>query len=129
MREQAELAEVRYCAARHSLGRMVDRLNAKRLADVPRLKELRQELLEDSLAFYQAILQQANNPNPAVRLDSAFAYLQTGEIQHAMGQPGPADENFHGRWPCWRLPDDFRLRPTSQARGPPATTTSPISCW
>jgi tetratricopeptide (TPR) repeat protein len=93
-RTQHEESEARYHAARDSMGRMVDRLNAQRLADMPRLKELRQELLEDSLAFYQAVLKQADNPDPAVRLDTAFAYLQTGEIQQLLGQPALAKENF-----------------------------------
>jgi hypothetical protein len=92
--EQHELAEARYRAARDSMGRMLDHLNAPRIASVPRLKELRQEMQEDLLAFYQSVLEHADSPDPAVRFDSAFAYEQTGRIQSMLGRDGPADREL-----------------------------------
>ncbi len=114
-RMQHEQSDARYHAARDSMGRMLNRLNAQRLADVPRLKELRQELLEDSLAFYQAVLEQADNPDPAVRLDTAYAYMQMGEIQHLLGQRAPAVENYRRAMALLEaLPDDTRSQSSSQ---------------
>jgi len=111
-RKQSTRADANYSAARASMGRMVDRLNAQRLANVPRLKELRRELLEDSLAFYQAILERADNPDPAVRLDAAFALAETGAIQVTLGRPDPAREHLQRASAILEeLPADYRDRP------------------
>ena len=110
--EQHELADSRYHAARDSMTRILDHLNAPRVAGVPRLKEVRQEMQEDLLAFYQLILQRADSPDPNIRLDSAFAYEQTGNIQATLGQIEPASENFQRALALVEgLPDDYLSRP------------------
>ena len=50
-RQGHELADDRYQSARDTLGRMLNQLKDPKLADVPRLQELRLKLLEDALAF------------------------------------------------------------------------------
>ncbi len=113
--EQHHLAEVRYHAARESLGRILDRLDAPRIAGVPRLKEVRQEMQEDLLTFYQSLLENADSPDPAVRFDSAFAFEQTGRIQFMLGRPGPAEEKFRRALTLMQeLPEEYRTRPEAR---------------
>ena len=93
---QAKEAETRrqYREAHDALDRMLGRLGDKRLAEVPRLKELQRGLLEDALAFYQGVLQQADSPDPAVRRDAAVACRRAADIQQALGQWQAAAENY-----------------------------------
>ena len=110
--QQHELADIRYQATRDSMARILDDLNAPRIAGVPRLKEVRQEMQEDLLAFYQLILQRADSPDPNVRLDSAFAYEQRGNIQATLGRMGPAEENFQRALALVEgLPEEYLSRP------------------
>jgi eukaryotic-like serine/threonine-protein kinase len=92
-RQGRELADERYKSARDSLGRILNRLKDPKLADIPRLQELRQKTLEDALAFYQSALEQLD-ADPVVRRDAAFAYAETGAIQFVLGQGVSACEHF-----------------------------------
>jgi tetratricopeptide (TPR) repeat protein len=83
-----------YRQAHDTLGRMLSRLEGRQLAEVPRLRELQRSLLEDALAFYQGILQQADDPDPAVQKDTAQACKQAADIQYALGQYDAAAENY-----------------------------------
>jgi serine/threonine-protein kinase len=91
---QQERADRNYQQARQALNRMLDRLNDKRLADVPRLAELRQEQLEDALTFYQEVARAEDIPDSAVRKDVAWALMQMGAIQVLLGRSEPAKANF-----------------------------------
>jgi serine/threonine-protein kinase len=116
-RRQRGLADGRYQAARDSLAQILEDMNAPRLADVPRLQELRQQSLEHALAFYQAVLAQADDPDPAVRRDAAFAYAQTGALQFLLNRPGPAVENLRRALALLEdLPAEDRDRPECRAR-------------
>jgi tetratricopeptide (TPR) repeat protein len=66
---------------------MLGRLDDRRLAEVPRLRE---GLLEDTLAFYQGVLEGREGADPAVRLDAAVASCQVGKIRHLLGKPEAA---------------------------------------
>jgi serine/threonine protein kinase len=114
-RQQHELADARYQAARASLHRMLDRLKDQRLAEVPKIRELRRELLEDAEAFYQAVIEQADNPDPAIRLDAVSALVQTGTVQHQLGRPGPAGQNLQQALTLLeQLPQEYRDRDVCQ---------------
>jgi tetratricopeptide (TPR) repeat protein len=91
---QQDLAAQNYRQARDTLNRMLARLEGGRLAEVPRLRELQRDLLEDALAFYQAALERQESPEPAVRLDAAVAYRRAADMQQALGQPDAAAENY-----------------------------------
>jgi serine/threonine protein kinase/tetratricopeptide (TPR) repeat protein len=93
-RQQRRRADANYQQARSALDRMLHRLDDQHLAEVPRLRELGQNLREDALAFYQNVLADLNDPDPAVRLDTALASYQTAMIQLQLGQPGSARSNF-----------------------------------
>ncbi len=93
---EAKEAETRrqYRQAHDTLNRMLGRLESQRLADVPQLQELQRSLLEDALAFYQGILEQADSPDPVVRKDTALACKRAADIQYALGQYDAAAENY-----------------------------------
>jgi tetratricopeptide (TPR) repeat protein/tRNA A-37 threonylcarbamoyl transferase component Bud32 len=93
-RREHALAVERYRDASDTLEQILKRLEGKHRADAPTLKELRQALLQDNLAFYQKVVKQADDPDPAVRLDTAQAYRNLAAIQQELGQPGPAVENL-----------------------------------
>jgi serine/threonine-protein kinase len=84
---QRRRATADYRQARQALEKMLGRLDDKRLAEVPRLRELREGLLEDALAFYQGALENLDEPDPAVRLDTAVAHMQAGKIRCLLGRP------------------------------------------
>jgi tetratricopeptide (TPR) repeat protein len=93
-RRQHDLALGRYRDASDTLERMLGRLDGKRRADAPTLKELRQKFLEDSLAFHQKSIDHQDDPDPVIRLDAAQAYRKTGAIRLELSQPGPAGDCF-----------------------------------
>jgi eukaryotic-like serine/threonine-protein kinase len=87
-------ANANYHEARETIGRMLNRLEAKRLAGLPQVTELRRDLLEDSLTFYQRVLGEQDSPEPDVRSDAAQAFHRTAVIQAGLGRPAAAQENF-----------------------------------
>jgi tetratricopeptide (TPR) repeat protein len=111
-RRQQSLAANNYRSARDALRRMLRRLDDRRAADIPRLKELRQDQLEDALAFYEGALAGLDDPDPAVRLDAAIACAEFGTLQCLLGRTAPARENF-GRAVAMleQLPTEYRTRP------------------
>jgi serine/threonine protein kinase len=116
-RRQHERAVANYRAARDALDRILNHLSAPRLAEVPRLRELQQAQLEDALAFYQQILQGEDSPDPAVRADTAWAAMRTGEIQRVLGQGAAAAANFRRAAALLEgLPDGDRDRPETLSR-------------
>lgn len=72
-RRHDEVAGNNYRSARDALRRIVRRLDDRRVADTPYLKELRSAQLEDALAFYEGVRAGLDDPDPAVRLDAAAA--------------------------------------------------------
>jgi tetratricopeptide (TPR) repeat protein len=93
-RRQQRRADSNYKEARQTLGHMLTRLGSKDLAGVPRLKELDQGLLEDALAFYQGVLKDQDDPDPAVRFDVAIASGEAARLQQQLGRDAPAAENL-----------------------------------
>ena len=49
---------------------MMERLSESRLAGTPRLLDLRRELSEDALGFYDRIFRQAQSDDPLYRADT-----------------------------------------------------------
>jgi serine/threonine-protein kinase len=92
-REQRERADANYRQVRTTIHRMLDRLKDDRLADVPRAAELRHDLREEALSFFQSIPKGEESPDPTVRLDVALAYSLIGEIQLVEGRHIPALES------------------------------------
>jgi tetratricopeptide (TPR) repeat protein len=93
-RAQKTQADRNYRQARQTVARMLGRLNDKDFAQVPRLSELRKSQHDDALQFYQAIIEQADNPDPVVQFDVAQAYMNAGAVQFSMSSPVRARENY-----------------------------------
>jgi serine/threonine protein kinase len=91
---QQRRAEAEYRAARDTLDRMRQRLESRRLGEVPQLKELQRALLEDQLTFYEGALGGADDPDPAVRRDTAWAHRHPGDIQKLLGRWPEAEQNL-----------------------------------
>jgi tetratricopeptide (TPR) repeat protein/tRNA A-37 threonylcarbamoyl transferase component Bud32 len=91
-REQ-ERATANYRMARDTIHQMLGRLSDPRVAGLPRLKELQRHQREDALRFFERIIRQQDNPDPAVRLDVALAYRQAGVIQGELGRGEEAVAN------------------------------------
>lgn len=95
MRRQRERADRDYRTARNTLNRMTGRVQNHGLGEIPRLKELQRQLLEEALGFYQTVFRGADDLDPMVRLDTAVAYQQAGAIQQMLGRPADAMGNYH----------------------------------
>jgi tetratricopeptide (TPR) repeat protein len=87
---RAEAAEKRaranYRQARDTVSRMLGRLDDGPRARAPRVLELKKEQTEDALAFYQAVVGEGDEEDPAVRLDVALAYFRCGVIEFALSR-------------------------------------------
>ncbi len=91
---QRRRAENRYRQAREAMARMVARLDDRRLADVPRVQELREGQLEDVLTFYKSMLQADGPVEPAVQLDVAAAFSQAGLIHSNLARREQARQDY-----------------------------------
>ena len=81
---QREIAEANYLTAREAVDQMLTRLAAD-LAGQPHMSQIRRQLLEDALRFYQGFLQQKGN-DPELRHAVAQTYMRVGLIYHDLGQ-------------------------------------------
>jgi serine/threonine protein kinase len=107
-REQRERADANYQQARKAINQMLGRLNDQQFTDAPRAAELRHNLQEDALTFFQSIPKEQENPDPAVRLDVALAYKQISNIQLVEGRYAEAEQNLeHARALSQSLADAF----------------------
>jgi serine/threonine protein kinase/tetratricopeptide (TPR) repeat protein len=93
-RKQRARADGNYREARDAIQGMITRLERKDLAGVPRLMELRQDLLQDALTFNEGVLRQLDDPDPTVRFDAASAHALTGKIQILLGKRESAEANL-----------------------------------
>lgn len=82
---QRQRAAESYETARAALNRILDKLQSTSARDVPRVKELRRNVLEQMLAFYEASIRDADDLDPAVARDMAVAYHRISQIQWQLG--------------------------------------------
>ena len=82
---------------------------------------------EDALAFYQAPLEEQDNPDPGVRLDAAMAYRRAADIQQALGRLRDAADNYRRAIALLEnLPAEHRDAPKSERSWPAVTRTRPV---
>jgi tetratricopeptide (TPR) repeat protein len=111
-RRQEARAAGNYRFARDSVRRMIGRLDARQAADIPGMRELRQDQLADALAFYEGVLAAADDPDPEVRLDAALAGAEVGTIQYSLGRAVAARDSFRRAAATFEtLPVEYRTRP------------------
>ena len=82
-RTQTKAAEARrnYEEARSTIQSMLGRLEDRRLQGSPRLLDLRRDLREDALTFYDRILGQIASRDAVVRADTATASMEASVLQ------------------------------------------------
>jgi serine/threonine protein kinase len=93
-RQQQARADANYREARATLERMLGRFKDRRMAEIPRLRELQHQILEDALAYCQKCFALLDNPDPAMGKDVAGVHQQAGEVEGLLGHRDRAVENF-----------------------------------
>jgi tetratricopeptide (TPR) repeat protein len=93
-RTEAKAAEARrnYQEATLTIQEMLARLQDRRFAGTPRLKELGRDQMEDALSFYNRILRQNDANDPAVRADTARAFGVISTNQYQLGRTDQAEQ-------------------------------------
>jgi serine/threonine protein kinase len=86
---QQQRADRNYRMARDTLIQMLDQLQGGDFSALPRLTELQAKQAETALAFFEKVGGDAEDPDPAVRLDIAKAYNRAGELATMLSR-GPA---------------------------------------
>jgi tetratricopeptide (TPR) repeat protein len=90
---QKERAEAHFAKAQEAVNRLLTRVGEQRLADVPGMDQLRGELLQDALQFYEGFLREQDSPTPAVRHETALAHIRVGLIRQLLGQRDTARQH------------------------------------
>jgi serine/threonine-protein kinase len=112
-RTQQERAEAHFAKAQEAVNRLLTRVGEQRLVDVPGMDQLRGELLQDALQFYQGFLREQDAPTPAVRHETALAHMRVGLIQQLLGQREVARQhNAEARQMLQTLADEHPDAPT-----------------
>lgn len=91
--QEQERMAVQYQAARSALNQILEQLQSSPSADLPRLKELRRKVLEQTLAFYEASVRDESDLPPAMLRDLAVAYHRISWIQWQLGDAAAARRN------------------------------------
>jgi len=98
MRERAkttaalERAELHYRQARRAVDRFATQ-QAQQLAALPGAERLRQELLDDTLQYYQEFIAAAAH-DPALHVDLALTHFRIGQIAQQLGDAVKAEEAY-----------------------------------
>jgi serine/threonine protein kinase/tetratricopeptide (TPR) repeat protein len=79
-------ADHNYRQAQKTIQDMLNTLDARRLADTPQLKELRQDQMQAAVAFFQGVLSALEDPQAGLRQDAARVHQATADIQIRLGQ-------------------------------------------
>jgi serine/threonine-protein kinase len=114
-RQQQRRAAENYRQARDTINKMLARLEGRGMAEIPRLKELTQNQLEDALSFYQRALEALDDPDPEVRRDTAVAYSRAAHLQQMLDRNEAARANFNRAIALLKgLPADTRDSPATR---------------
>ncbi len=108
-------AEASSQKARLAVDDMYTQVAEKWLAHQPQMEPLQREFLEKALQFYTGFANETTNA-PTVRFETARAFRRIGEIQHRLGQPGPAEDAFrHAADRLQTLVDELPATPAYRA--------------
>jgi tetratricopeptide (TPR) repeat protein/tRNA A-37 threonylcarbamoyl transferase component Bud32 len=91
--KQRQRADQHFREAHEAVDKMLARVGDKWLADIPQMTQIRKELLEEALKFYERFAAEEAN-DPATRQDQGKAYLSIGELQSNLSRPDKAHEAF-----------------------------------
>ncbi len=87
------LAETHFRQARRAVDTMLSKVGEEDLAHIPRMEQVRRDLLEEALRLHQAFLATSGN-DPQVRLDAARAYIRVGTIRSMLGDDDKAGRAY-----------------------------------
>jgi tetratricopeptide (TPR) repeat protein len=93
--KERDIAEAQRRLAREAVDAMYTRVAEKWLPYEPRMEPVRKDFLNEALGFYERSMNE-NDPNPAVREETAKATGRVGTINSLLGNPGEA-ERAHRR--------------------------------
>lgn len=91
---QRDRAERNFDEALAAVDTMLTKVGAERLSNVPRMDEVRRELLESALAFQQRLLEQRRD-DPAVRVETARAHGRVGTVLEQLARHEEALSSQH----------------------------------
>ncbi len=86
---QTQVREIYFSKALEAVDQMLLRGGSDKLANMPRMNQVRQDLLQDALPFYTAFLDESDN-DPSLRADIGKVYRRTGDIPQRLGDHGKA---------------------------------------
>jgi serine/threonine protein kinase len=105
--------------ARAAVDQMLSRV-ADRLAAVPQMEDVRQELLEEAVKFYQKFLDKEGD-DPVIRRETALAYRSLANLQFRFGQRTEAEQSFRKAFALFEeLGTQSPLEPSTRASLVPA---------
>jgi len=88
-----QLAESHFRKAQEAVEVMLTRIAQERLEGEPRMEQVRRDLLEQALHFYEGFLQQEKD-NPLVRWQTARAFKKVGDIRGWLGRLPAAEAAY-----------------------------------
>jgi tetratricopeptide (TPR) repeat protein len=78
------------------------------LVDVPEMDEVRARLLEKALRFYEGLLHETEDPDPALRRQTAHVLTWTASLRYHLGRQDLAESGIQQAVAlCRQLADDF----------------------
>jgi len=82
-----------FLGARSVVDGITERLNDSRLLQIPEITDIRKQLLQDLLGFYQQMVQ-SESVDPAGAQDKAGALRMVGDIQRLLGDRAAAEKAY-----------------------------------
>lgn len=93
-RSARDRAEAHYRSALEAVRRLLDRVGQEHLAQIPEMEVVRNDILQDALAFYQQLARDTGNHEPDARWEVALARARVAMIEHHLGRDDQAASNY-----------------------------------
>jgi serine/threonine-protein kinase len=105
---QRARAETNESQALDAVDQFLTQVGDRRLADIPEMEEVRQELLQEALRFCEKFLHQSPNPDRNVRYQAARTYGRMAKILQTLARFEPAEKHYQSALSLLRqLTDEF----------------------
>jgi serine/threonine protein kinase/Flp pilus assembly protein TadD len=92
-RREADRADANFAKTLEAVDKFLSQIGHKRLAQVPGMEQVRREVLEEALQFFQGFLQ-TKSDEPSVRREAGWAYFRAGLIQNLLGRHDAAERSY-----------------------------------
>jgi eukaryotic-like serine/threonine-protein kinase len=91
--EQKAFAEKSFGHAQAAVDVMLTRIGNERLEHEPRMEQVRRDVLEEALGFYNRFLEERSDV-PQVRYQTARAFKKVGDVRRLLGEAEPAKKAY-----------------------------------